>query len=130
MTVFALKTIAQKMRRRGNYSMFVDKDKLKQAKEERREKIRRYLKEHFGQESNRISSTVDVIDDIYLKHMNKADMQANLMSFRQILGKDQYSELKKEVDKHLMLEFEALKEKRLIKKAEKKASLTGEGASP
>jgi parvulin-like peptidyl-prolyl isomerase len=110
--------------------MFVDKDKLRQAKEERREKIRRYLKEHFGQESNRISSTVDVIDDIYLKHMNKADMQANLMSFRQILGKDQYSELKKEVDKHLILEFEALKEKRLIKKAEKKASLTGEGASP
>jgi hypothetical protein len=58
----------------------------------------------FHDHKNDSFSTVDVIDQIYAEHSKRSDVHVNLVSSRHLLGKDQYLELKNDINKHLTRE--------------------------
>ena len=60
--------------------------------------IRAYL-EKFHNASDK--STTDVIEQIYSENLKKSTVQASLYSTRHLLHKDQYSELKDDINQRL-----------------------------
>ena len=108
-------TLSKKMKHRKSVwlflshsiQVFVDKEQLLKAKQEKQSRIRNYL-ENFHEKGK--LSTVDVIDQIYKKHTNRSNLHVNLFSTRHLLGKDQYVEFKNDIQRHLLRQLQNAQE--------------------